>query len=119
MRPAVGDRLLLYAFGSGAAGSLFSLRVVAPLTNGDRRGARRPSPLTGRRVVDVAAYEAACAARAAVWGRAGWAPTGAVDDVAPGAWYLVRVEADGRRVYRRPAVGRGVLATATTAGLGG
>ncbi|GAB0491811.1 hypothetical protein MMPV_003066 [Pyropia vietnamensis] len=113
--PAVGDRLLLFAFGSGAASSLFSLRVMAPLSGLATGGSGatavgggstpapppRPSPLAGRRVVGVAAYEAACAARAASFGRAGWVPTGAVADVAPGAWYLVRVEADGRRVYRR------------------
>jgi len=119
--PAVGDRLLLFAFGSGAAASLYSLRVVAPpagLLGGPppRRGggegggtppAPAPAPAAAaalrrpRRVVDVHAYEAACARRAAAFGRLDWTPTGAVGDVAAGAWYLVRVEADGRRVYRQ------------------
>lgn len=106
-----GTRILLYAFGSGAVASLFSVRaragsgrftlaaLAASLTMRQRLASRRKAP---------PAELAACLALAeARWCAAGWAPAAGSTRVEPGAFYLVGVDAAWRRSYARAPGGEG------------
>ena len=107
----VGKKVLLFSYGSGAvatafvaegrtpttaAGAPFSLGRIAKVADITAR-------LASRATRDVSAFSAAMDLRAKRYGKGDYEPTGAVADLFPGTYYLVKVDALHRRTYARKA----------------
>jgi hydroxymethylglutaryl-CoA synthase len=108
-----GQRLLVFSFGSGAAGALLSFvgRAAADEARFGLGAWRARGGLAARLAAAAAAPRApaefAAAAAEAAARRAPGAPlpyrpeSPALADLAPGAWYLDEIDARGRRRYRQ------------------
>ena len=112
-----GEQVLMYSYGSGAVATAFILRGRAPTGRNslsligkhaepftlDRISAavQMNERLEGRTKCDVTAFGAAMDLRAARYGKCDYEPTGSVDALAPGTYYLEKVDQLYRRTYAR------------------
>jgi len=93
-----GKRLAIFSYGSGLASSLFSLKV---------RGSTKEmvekldihKRLESRRVVAPEVYNEKCNLRKEAHLKPSYTPSGAVDTLFPGAYYLTNVDDKFRRTY--------------------
>jgi hydroxymethylglutaryl-CoA synthase len=108
------SKILMFSYGSGAVGTAFIL--VARNPDGHNSLSAGGAPFTLARMAqtcaiserlasreerDVAAFEAALDLRARRLGTAGFEPSGSIEELPPGAYYLVRVDEQHRRTYAR------------------
>ncbi|KAL2828836.1 hydroxymethylglutaryl-CoA synthase [Aspergillus pseudoustus] len=88
----------MFSYGSGAASTLFCLRV-----NGDLTGLVEKidlmSRLKKRHIASPEEYEVACALRLAAYGKNNFKPAGDVSTLAPGTYYLHDTDDEYRRTY--------------------
>ncbi|KAI0066956.1 hydroxymethylglutaryl-CoA synthase [Artomyces pyxidatus] len=94
----VGKRISMYAFGSGCASSFFTLKV-----KGDTSAIQEKLDLVRRlesmKVVPCAEFVAALQLREDNHNTAPYAPTGSVDNIWPGTYYLESIDDKFRRKY--------------------
>ncbi|KAK9843825.1 hypothetical protein WJX81_007826 [Elliptochloris bilobata] len=100
-----GRRILMYSYGSGLAGTLFSLyarHVAGPFTLA-RLAASLDirARLESRRRATPAEFVAAMALQEWRYSAAGYTPQGAPSELRPGTYYLTQVDALYRRFYAR------------------
>lgn len=112
-----GKRVLMFSYGSGAVATAFVIHARAPtghnsLTLIGKHAepftlarlqstvdvARRLASRTAR---DVGAFNAAMDLRATRYGKCEYEPSGSVEELLPGAYYLLKVDALHRRSYAR------------------
>ena len=115
-----GSKVLMFSYGSGAVATAFTILARAPTghnslaTTGKhaepftlrriQAAVEMPKRLAARRVRDVAAFKAAMDLRATRYGTCDYEPSGALDELQPGAYYLTKVDKLHRRSYaRKPA----------------
>ncbi|KAK8091306.1 hydroxymethylglutaryl-CoA synthase [Apiospora phragmitis] len=94
----VGKRIGVFSYGSGLAATLFTLRVVGdvkPMVTTIDLMAR----LAKRRATGADEYETACALREKAYGAHSYTPTGDVDSLFPGTYYLEKIDDQYRRSY--------------------
>ncbi|KAF8317759.1 hydroxymethylglutaryl-CoA synthase [Cantharellus anzutake] len=95
-----GKRISLFAFGSGCAASFFSLKVV-----GSTRHISEKMDLLRRladmKVVPCGEYMDAMKLREANHNAKEYVPTGSLENLWPGSYYLERIDDKYRRIYSR------------------
>ena len=108
-----GKDVLMFSYGSGAVATAFTIRARAPsganaLHGGEPFTAARigavadvAARLAARDTLGVADFNAAMDLRAERYGTAGWTPSGPLDALFPGTYYLAEVDALHRRTYAR------------------
>jgi len=93
-----GKRIALFSYGSGLAASFFSLRV-----NGSTEKIAQvidiPDRLAARRQVPPETYDAMCDLRKKAHLQKDYSPEGEVSTIAPGTYYLTKVDDMFRRNY--------------------
>lgn len=94
----IGKRLLLFAFGSGFASSMFTLRVMASVKH-VLVGKSLQQFLDERIVTPPEVYDSIMTLRERDYGRFGYTPQSEVSSLAPGCYYLREVTSDGQRRY--------------------
>jgi hydroxymethylglutaryl-CoA synthase len=98
----LGKRISMFAYGSGAASSFYTIRV-----KGDTSEIRQKMDLLNRlaamKVVPCQEYVDALKLREANHNAAGYTPAGDVANVWPGAYYLEEIDSKYRRRYLRRA----------------
>lgn len=97
----VGSRILLFAFGSGFASSMYSLRVVGPVERLANTLKDLESQLEERMQISAKKYEAVLRKRETDYGRFDYRPESSCKDLFPGTFYLSSVGKQGQRVYGR------------------
>ena len=112
-----GEQVLMYSYGSGAVATAFMLCGRAPTGHNSlslvgkhaepftldriRAAVQMHERLERRTTCDVTAFGAAMDLRAARYGKCDYEPTGSVDALAPGTYYLEKVDQLYRRTYAR------------------
>ena len=97
----------MFSYGSGAVGTAFILRGRKPDGRRPFTLARMqkvtdiPARLAARATRDVAAFRAAMDLRAARYATCDYEPTGPVEGLFPGTYYLSKVDKLYRRTYAR------------------
>ncbi|KAN0063800.1 3-hydroxy-3-methylglutaryl coenzyme A synthase [Thecaphora frezii] len=95
-----GKRVLVYSFGSGAAASMFAIRI-----NGSTESIVKATDLKRRleamEVVPCQTYVEALQTREATHNAVNYDPKGDVANLWPGAYYLEKVDHMYRRTYKR------------------
>jgi len=105
----LGKRIGMFSYGSGLASTMFSLQVsneieaVEPLVHGIKDVAHR---LDSRKCVAPAEFSAVLKSKEETHHLAPYQPTGPIDTLDPGVYYLVDIDSMYRRSYaRRPIDG--------------
>lgn len=94
-----GKRLGMYAYGSGCAASFFSLRVAGS-TDEIRKQLDLKQRLASMKVVPCQEYVDAMNLREANHNAVNYTPTGSVENIWPGAYYLEHIDDKYRRTYK-------------------
>ncbi|KAK0742443.1 hydroxymethylglutaryl-coenzyme A synthase C terminal-domain-containing protein [Apiosordaria backusii] len=93
-----GKRIALFSYGSGLAASFFSFRI-----NGSTETIAKtldvPSRLEARRAVPPETYDSMCDLRKKAHLQKDYVPTGEVSTIAPGTYYLEKVDDMFKRFY--------------------
>jgi hydroxymethylglutaryl-CoA synthase len=98
----VGSRVLMFAFGSGFASSMFSLRVVGSVGRIVASLFDVELQLEDRIILPAPKYDAAMLQRERDYCRFGFKPECShIDDLYPGTFYLASIDEQGRREYQR------------------
>lgn len=105
----VGSRIVLFAFGSRFASSLFSMRVVGPIERLADSLADLKDQLNSRVLIGAAQYEDIMRRRETDYGRFDYNPKSQYTDLLPGTFYLASVGKHGQRVYKRAGAETGTL----------
>jgi hydroxymethylglutaryl-CoA synthase len=100
-RDLEGRRILMFAFGSGFASSMFSLRVVGSVDRIVRSMWDIEEQLEGREQISPAQFEAIMKRREEDYGRFDYKPTDVEKSLFPGTFYVDAVDPQGRRSYKR------------------
>lgn len=100
----VGRRVLMFAFGSGFASTMYSLRAVSSLDQISRTLADLEPTLRARRTLTPQEYSTCMRQREQDWNRFNYAPRTAPDDLFPGTYYIRSIGKDGEREYARSPV---------------
>jgi len=102
----LGKRIGMFSYGSGLASTMFSLRIsgeidiVEPLVCGIKDVSRR---LDSRKCISPTEFSAVLKSKEETHHMAPYQPTGSIDILDPGVYYLVDVDSMHRRSYaRRP-----------------
>ena len=101
----VGKTVGAFSYGSGALATLFALKGRRPTgahgfsLGGIQSAVDVPARLAARREAEPSELSAALKMREASYGRSGFEPTGSIDNVPAGAFFLKSVKAGGQRVY--------------------
>jgi hydroxymethylglutaryl-CoA synthase len=96
----LNKRIGVFSYGSGSAASLFSLRVVGS-TAEIAKNLSLKKRLESRTRVTPEDFDAALKIRELTHNAKNYSPVGQVESVAPGTYYLVKVDAKFRRSYER------------------
>lgn len=94
----VGKRLMLFAFGSGFASSMFTLRVTASVKY-VLVGKGLQQYLAERIIAPPEVYDSVMDSRERDYGRLGYTPQSEMSSLASGCYYLKEVTSDGQRRY--------------------
>jgi len=105
----LGKRIGMFSYGSGLASTMFSLQIsdefdiVEPLISGIKDVAHR---LDSRKCVSPEEFSAILKSKEETHHLAPYQPTGSIDTLDPGVYYLVDIDSMYRRNYaRRPTDG--------------
>ncbi|KAK2798166.1 hypothetical protein FQN51_007852 [Onygenales sp. PD_10] len=96
--PAQPKRIGIFSYGSGLASSMFSLKVVGDISNMVEKLDLKKR-LAARRTVAPEVYDQMCLSREHAHLKKDFAPTGTVDTIIPGTYYLTKVDDMFRREY--------------------
>ena len=112
-----GKKVLMFSYGSGAVATAFSIDARAPTGHNSlhlvgkyaepftlsrmQRITDVSNRLASRVTRDVSAFGAAMDLRASRYGKCDYEPSGAIDELFPGAYYLVKIDGKHRRTYAR------------------
>lgn len=93
-----GKRIGLFSYGSGLAASFMSFRINGSVEN-MAKVLDVPGRLAGRRAVEPAVYDQMCDLRKQAHLQKGYTPKGEVSTIAPGTYYLTKVDDMFKREY--------------------
>lgn len=96
----IGKRILMYAFGSGFAASMFSLRITHPIDH-VLVGPPLPELLAQRTLATPHDYHKVMKQRERNYNRFGYRPAADLFTLLPGTFYLKEVCPDGERRYEQ------------------
>lgn len=104
-------RLGMFSYGSGALATMFAMDAVESPSaakvnpkftlSGIQKTANISARLAARKQCTPEEFTAALDSREQSYGKNAFVPTGSIDNVPSGAWYLKEVNADHTRVYDR------------------
>ncbi|OJD25049.1 hydroxymethylglutaryl-CoA synthase [Blastomyces percursus] len=92
-------RIGIFSYGSGLASSMFSVKVVGDVS-GIVEKLDLKKRLAARRTVPPEVYDEMCLLREHAHLKKDFVPTGSVDTIAPGTYYLTKVDDMFRREYQ-------------------
>ncbi|QRV73413.1 hydroxymethylglutaryl-CoA synthase [Ceratobasidium sp. AG-Ba] len=96
----IGKRVLMFAFGGGAAASMYAIRVAqSPDIIVEKMDLLRR--LESMRVTSVEEYDTAMDVREKNHGKCDYTPAGSTNDLFDGAFYLQHIDEKYRRSYRQ------------------
>ncbi|KAJ2804418.1 3-hydroxy-3-methylglutaryl coenzyme A synthase, partial [Coemansia furcata] len=95
-----GKRVAMFSYGSGCAASLYSFRVRAD-TSAIAQTIRLKERLEARTKVSPVEFERAMELREKTHNAQEYEPTGNVDELFPGTYYLQKIDSMWRRAYGR------------------
>ncbi|OJI81919.1 hypothetical protein ASPTUDRAFT_742962 [Aspergillus tubingensis CBS 134.48] len=95
---AQGQTIGMFSYGSGLASTLFALKVTGDLAPMVEK-IDLMNRLKQRHVATPEEYEEACALRLKVYGSNNYTPAGDIASLAPGTYYLERIDEAYRRSY--------------------
>jgi hydroxymethylglutaryl-CoA synthase len=99
----LGKRILLFSYGSGACSTLFSLKVVRPISH-IARISDISARLHQRRMVTPEEFTQMLLQNEKRYTQAsGYTPVQSLDSIFPGAYYLEKIDELYRRTYKRSA----------------
>ncbi|KAF2138890.1 uncharacterized protein K452DRAFT_255830, partial [Aplosporella prunicola CBS 121167] len=93
-----GKTIGMFSYGSGAASTLFTLKVTGDLTKMVEK-VDLMNRLKQRHISTPEEYEEACVLRMKAYGRKSYNPVGDVASLAPGTYYLENIDDMYRRTY--------------------
>jgi hydroxymethylglutaryl-CoA synthase len=102
-----GRRVVMFSYGSGLASALYSLRISSDISLGSALGRiwsvlrGVPDRLRDRKTVPPVEFERIMKLREGTHHKPSYTPTGDVDDLYPGTFYLTHVDEKFRRSYER------------------
>ncbi|KAL1953175.1 hypothetical protein VTO42DRAFT_3435 [Malbranchea cinnamomea] len=96
--PAHPKRIGVFSYGSGLASSMFSLRVIGDVSDMVKK-IDLQNRLAARRTVPPEVYDQMCVLREHAHLKKDFTPVGSIDHIAPGTYYLIRVDDMYRREY--------------------
>ncbi|CAH1164653.1 unnamed protein product [Phaedon cochleariae] len=106
----VGNKIMLYSYGSGLAASIFSMTFASKIDERFRNLISNLSHVKGmlqqRQKVDPKIFEDTLQIRHDTCHSAPFEPNSRVDDFFPGTYYLVKIDDKHRRFYERMPVAR-------------
>lgn len=101
----VGKRVMLFSYGSGSVASLFSVKGVERSGKFSLASIQSTTNiferLAGRKQCTVEEFTAALDMRAEKYGKAPMTPSGSIDNVAVGSYYLVDINDKHHRSYEK------------------
>ncbi|GKZ35762.1 hypothetical protein AbraIFM66950_006516 [Aspergillus brasiliensis] len=95
---AEGKTIGMFSYGSGLASTLFAFKVTGDLAPMVKK-IDLMNRLKQRHVATPEEYEEACALRLKAYGSNNYTPTGNIASLAPGTYYLERIDEEYRRTY--------------------
>ncbi|KAL3422903.1 Hydroxymethylglutaryl-CoA synthase 1 [Phlyctema vagabunda] len=95
---AQGKTIGMFSYGSGAASTLFTLRVTGDLSSMVQK-IDLMSRLQKRHIGTPEEYEEACALRLNAYGKKSYQPAGDIGSLFPGTYYLGSIDKEYRRTY--------------------
>ncbi|KAF6804905.1 Hydroxymethylglutaryl-CoA synthase 1 [Colletotrichum sojae] len=98
LKEAAGKTIGMFSYGSGIASTLFALKVTGDLTEMVQK-IDIMNRLDQRKISTPEEYEEACSLRSKAYGAKDYEPAGSVEALAPGTYYLARVDEAYRRTY--------------------
>ncbi|KAI8252467.1 Hydroxymethylglutaryl-CoA synthase [Colletotrichum sp. SAR11_239] len=98
LKDSVGKTIGMFSYGSGIASTLFALKVTGDLTELVQK-IDIMDRLSQRKISTPEEYEEACALRLKAYGAKSFEPTGSIENMAPGTYYLKEIDEAYRRAY--------------------
>ncbi|OJJ72512.1 hypothetical protein ASPBRDRAFT_123329 [Aspergillus brasiliensis CBS 101740] len=95
---AEGKIIGMFSYGSGLASTLFALKVTGDLAPMVKK-IDLMNRLKQRHVATPEEYEEACALRLKAYGSNNYTPSGDIASLAPGTYYLEKIDEEYRRTY--------------------
>ncbi|KAK6063571.1 Hydroxymethylglutaryl-CoA synthase 1 [Seiridium cupressi] len=95
---AQGKTIGMFSYGSGAASTLFTLRVTGDLSSIVQK-VDLMGRLAKRHIRTPEEYEQACALRLNAYGERSYKPVGDITSLLPGTYYLESIDEEYRRTY--------------------
>ncbi|KAK6071563.1 Hydroxymethylglutaryl-CoA synthase 1 [Seiridium cupressi] len=95
---AQGKTIGMFSYGSGAASTLFTLRVTGDLSSIVQK-VDLMGRLQKRHIRTPEEYEQACALRLNAYGERSYKPVGDITSLLPGTYYLESIDEEYRRTY--------------------
>ncbi|KAK1524051.1 hydroxymethylglutaryl-CoA synthase [Colletotrichum costaricense] len=98
LRDSVGKTIGMFSYGSGIASTLYGLKITGDLSEMVQK-IDLMKRLEQREICTPEQYEEACFLRLKAYGAKGYEPAGSIEVMAPGTYYLQRVDDAYRRFY--------------------
>eukprot|EP00298_Acanthocystis_sp_HF-20_P002800 c13188_g1_i1.p1 GENE.c13188_g1_i1~~c13188_g1_i1.p1 ORF type:complete len:447 (-),score=160.14 c13188_g1_i1:27-1367(-) len=96
----VGKRIAMFSYGSGLASSLYSIKINSSLDN-IRSNINLLQRLSQRTAATPENFSHALELRSKSHGQSNYTPSGSIDSIASGAYYLESVDSQYRRQYKQ------------------
>lgn len=100
----VGQRILMFAFGSGFASTMYSLRAVGSVERITMSLDDLETSLGERQVLTAEEYDECMRHRENDWNKFNYTPRTSPEDLFPGTYYITSVGRNGEREYARSSV---------------
>ncbi|KAL0939753.1 hydroxymethylglutaryl synthase [Colletotrichum truncatum] len=98
LKTSVGKTIGMFSYGSGIASTLFAVKVTGDLTELVQK-IDLMNRLSQRKISTPEEYEEACDLRLKAYGAKNFEPTGSIENMAPGTYYLKEIDEAYRRTY--------------------
>ncbi|KAI8240260.1 Hydroxymethylglutaryl-CoA synthase [Colletotrichum sp. SAR 10_96] len=98
LKDSAGKTIGMFSYGSGIASTLFALKVTGDLTELVQK-IDIMDRLSQRKISTPEEYEEACAHRLKAYGAKSFEPSGSIENMAPGIYYLKEIDESYRRTY--------------------
>ncbi|KAI8155065.1 Hydroxymethylglutaryl-CoA synthase [Colletotrichum sp. SAR 10_70] len=98
LKDSVGKTIGMFSYGSGIASTLFALKVTGDLTELVQK-IDIMDRLSQRKISTPEEYEEACALRLKAYGAKSFEPSGSIENMARGTYYLKEIDESYRRTY--------------------
>jgi len=99
----IGTRILLFSYGSGACSTLFSLKVLKPVSH-IATTSNIEARLNQRTLVSPEEFTKILLQNEKRYSSCGYTPVQSIDSIFPGSFYLEKIDENYRRTYQRSPI---------------